>query len=99
MTTTITCELGCNKVIAVADTDDEARELAEEAEATYEREAGEWICKECSDAHYREGMAMAEAYERDAQLQAIIRESRDAQDSMLERADSIYDAARDRGEI
>lgn len=40
----------CKKDIAVSDSDEESEALAEDAEAWYHGESGEWICKECREA-------------------------------------------------
>lgn len=99
---TITCE-GCKGVIAVADTAEEAAEVAEyEKEADPHRgdtDSGDWECKKCKDERYAEGMAEARIYEREQESRRMTQADEDAREAYLERADLAYDSARDRGEI
>ena len=90
----INCELGCLRLIAEDDDPDEARELAFESGAIYEREAGEWVCAECVQAHYEEGMREAAAYDEEMRLRQTMEDDRNWRDEILARGDTIRDRER-----
>lgn len=101
---TITCE-SCQEVIAVADSYEEAKEVAQ-----YEKNAnphdgdtdsGDWECEACENKRMAEGMADAHRYynSREYRIQQETARYEADREAMLEKADRAYDEARDRGEI
>lgn len=103
--TIIRCGLGCNTIIAQHADPDEAEHLAETSGAMYfggDEGPGEWECKACYAKRLAEGVAEAGVYRRwlaGESMRQLMRERLAKEDAMLERADMIYDEARDRGEI
>lgn len=91
---TVTCET-CKSLIAEADTQEDADEIAK-----YERHASDndgevWECALCLDERYREGMGEAAIHDRELRLRRISDHWEQQREQILENADLAYDRMKD----